>query len=71
MKLRVFRDVLPCSYLVDIQFRTRQYIPEDSDLRFVALVNKSVSGSWFSYSKLHTLVSMVTYLPVLLYLRNG
>jgi hypothetical protein len=48
MKLRIFWDVLPCSSLdvvalmmeaartsvtsVDIQLRTRQYIPEDSEL---------------------------------------
>jgi hypothetical protein len=47
MEFRVFRDVLPCGYCirammdaartsetsVDIEFRTRQYIPEDSELR--------------------------------------
>jgi hypothetical protein len=33
MKLRIFWDVLPCSWLnVDIQLSTRQYIPEDSEL---------------------------------------
>jgi hypothetical protein len=43
MKLRIFWDVLPFSYLmmeaartsetsVDIQLRTRQYIPEDSGI---------------------------------------
>jgi hypothetical protein len=34
MKFRVFRDILPCSQTdakveVDIDFATRQYIPED------------------------------------------
>jgi hypothetical protein len=47
MKFRVFWNVLPCSKLialmmkaartsetlVDIEFRTRQYIPEDSELQ--------------------------------------
>jgi hypothetical protein len=33
MKFKVFWDVLPCSkYEVDIEFRTRQYISEDSEL---------------------------------------
>jgi hypothetical protein len=34
MKLGVFWNVLPCSRLdVDIQLRTRQHIPEDSEIR--------------------------------------
>jgi hypothetical protein len=32
-KFRISWDVLPCSQInVDIVFRTRQYIPEDSEL---------------------------------------
>jgi hypothetical protein len=39
MKFRVFWDVLPCSQInVEIYLTARQYIPEDSEIRFFVIL---------------------------------
>jgi hypothetical protein len=57
MKLRIFWDVLPCSLLnVDIQLRTRQYIPEDSELHTRRRENLK-SHNLYSCSRLISIIN--------------